>query len=301
MPQCSVPVLRFGLACSVYLLMAGCSFTQFLQEPDRNTQKETVQALTEDGRLLTVRAAMPWQTVTVTRPTGLPTGETVVAMDYRVANGVLYALGRTGQLYLLDADAQAWKAVGAGRHQTPLVGSRFEMDFNPTVMRIRVVSDKGQNFRIHPDTGLMVDGDDQTPGVQGDPLLSYAAGDTGEGRTPVVTATAYTYNQKDDKITTNYVIDIERGVLAMQGSKEGVVPVESPNLGILHTVGSLGLEGITRAALDISDVNNTALLSASTQADARTRLYRVDLESGQAKLLGTLGNGERIVGFAIQP
>jgi hypothetical protein len=32
----------------------------------------------------------------------------------------------------------------------------FPIDFNPVVDRIRIMSDAGQNLRVHPDTGAVV-------------------------------------------------------------------------------------------------------------------------------------------------
>ena len=281
--------------------LPGCAFHDFVQEPRANDLKETVQVLTEDGRLITVLASKPWEVRKQTRPTGLNTGEQLVGMDYRVSRGVLYALGRSGQLVALDANTQRWQTVGSGRLQTTLIGARFGFDFNPALDRIRVVSNLGQNLRLHPDTGLQVDGDANAPGVQSDTDLRYAPGDAGEGQKPDVVAAAYTYNSQNDKITTNYVIDVARGTLVMQGSKEGATPVESPNLGGLRTVGRLGVDGITHASFDIGDVRNTALMVATTTADPRTRLYRINLETGEATLLGTVADGARVVGMAIQP
>lgn len=294
-------VSRLAMVGALALGLGGCSFLQHLQEPNRNDLKETVRVLTEDGRLLTVPAARPWEVVGEFKPKGLPTGERMVGIDYRVSKGVLYALGHTGQLYTLDAQAGAWVPLGQGRHQTTLVGSRFDIDFNPTLDRIRVVGDLGLNLRLHPETGLQVDGEPAIPGLQGDPRLAYATGDVGEGQMPAVAATAYTYNTQNEKITTNYVVDLKLGHLAVQGSREGVEPFESPNLGVLHTVGPLGVSGLTAASLDIGDVRNTALLAARTEADPRTRLYQVDLETGKARLLGTLAAGQRIAGLAIEP
>jgi len=38
-----------------------------------------------------------------------------------------------------------------------------------------------------------------------------------------------------------------------------------------------------------------------TQAEARTRLYQLDLKTGQATLLGTVGEGQPLRGVAIEP
>ena len=49
---------------------------------------------------------------------------------------------------------------GAPAFTPALSGTAFGFDFNPTVDRIRVVSDTGQNLRLNPDTGAVaaVDG-----------------------------------------------------------------------------------------------------------------------------------------------
>ena len=49
----------------------------------------------------------------------------------------------------------------------------------------------------------------------------------------------------------------------------------------------------------IADIHNTAL-AALRQAD-RTRLYLLDLTTGRATLLGTVGDGRPLVGIAIAP
>jgi Domain of unknown function (DUF4394) len=84
----------------------------------------------------------------------------------------------------------------------------------------------------------------------------------------------------------------------MQGSKEGVLPVVSPNGGRLSTVGSLGVVA-DDAAFDISDVRNTAL--AALRVNGRTALYQVDLASGRATRIGPVAEGAALRGLAIEP
>ncbi len=279
-------------------LLAGCAH---LVEPWPNETKESLVAVTKDGHLIRVHTTNPWEVRAALPLRGLPVGEQLVGMDFRVAKGVLYALGRTGQLYTLDVQTAQLAPVGNGRLQVPLRGTQFGVDFNPTVDRIRVVSELGQNLRLHPDTGAMVDFDAAAEGVQPDPDLRFADPDPQTGQRPQVAATAYTYNLKNEKLTTNFVIDSRLGTLVLQGSREGVEPVESPNLGVLRTVGELGTGPLLDAAFDIADVGNTPLLAVRTATDVRTRLYRVDLTSGKATLLGTLGSGQVIIGMAIEP
>jgi hypothetical protein len=84
-----------------------------------------------------------------------------------------------------------------------------------------------------------------------------------------------------------------------QGSIEGVAPVVSPNTGTLAVVGALGTGALDDAAFDIADIGNTAL--AALQQGGRTRLHRIDLASGRATLLGTVGEGRALWGMAIEP
>lgn len=283
-------------------LLIGCaSTTHNPPETEGPPAPETVWALTTAGDLIRFNAGQPRRVQASVAVKGLQAGDALVGIDFRVAKGVLYALSRSGQIFTLDVGTGQLKPVGTGKPPVALRGQLFGMDFNPALDRIRVVSDAGQNLRFHPDTGAQIDFDAQTPGGQADPDLAYAPGDVRQGQKPRVLAAAYTYNTKDEKLTTNFVLDGASGTLALQGSREGVAPVESPNLGVLRTVGSLGTGPLTDAAFDISDVRNTALTAVRSAQHPSTRLYRVDLSTGQATFVGTVGTGQPLVGMAIEP
>ena len=290
--------VRVTTAALAVAAISGCGT---LIEPWPNAANESLLALTTDGTLIRVHATNPWEVRAAMPVRGMPVGEKLVGMDFRVAKGMLYVLGRTGQLYTLDVNTAELKPLGQGRLQVPLLGVRFGVDFNPALDRLRVVSDMGLNLRLHPDTGAMIDFDPVAPGVQADPDLRFADGDAQHGHAPLVVAAAYTYNLKNEKLTTNYAIDQRLGTLVMQGSQEGAEPVESPNLGVLRTVGELGTGPLVDAAFDIADVGNTPLAALRTEADSRTRLYRLDLSTGKATLLGTVGAGKALVGVAVEP
>lgn len=298
-PLSSLPCLRLsGVTLLAAAVVGGCAHAP---SPEGPPVTEVVWALTADHTLLRIQAGQPQHVQKSLALKGLPAGEQLVGMDFRVAKGVLFALGRTGQLYTLNTETGQLQPVGQSLQAVALTGARWGVDFNPAADRIRVVSDSGHNLRYHPDTGAVVDFDAQQPGVQADPSLRFAAGDTQFGQPPRVVAAAYTYNTRDEKITTNFAIDARLGTLVMQGSREGVTPVESPNLGVLRTVGTLGVGPLVDAAFDIADVKNTALAALRTQADPVTRLYRIDLLTGQARPLGALAAGQPVVGLAIEP
>ncbi len=280
------PLLNAGVALATSLL-AACATppTPVVLSPD------TLLALTQKLELLTVNAAQPDKVLQRTAVTGLPAGETLVGMDFRVARGVLFALSNTGRLYTVDVPTGAVKPVGSGPG-VALQGKRFGVDFNPVADRIRVVSDSGQNLRLHPDTGAL---------AATDPAVSYAQSDKQALQTPELSGAAYTYNKRDDTLTTNYAIDQKSGTLVAQGSIEGVQPVTSPNTGLLRTVGPLGTGGLQDVAFDIADVTGIAYAALRGTSATATQLYTVDLNTGVATLVGPVGDGSALLGLSVQP
>ena len=72
----------------------------------------------------------------------------------RPATGGLVGLGSAGRIYQISLQGVA-VAVNTAPSTTPLNGAAFGVDFNPTVDRLRVISDNDQNLRFNPDTGLV--------------------------------------------------------------------------------------------------------------------------------------------------
>ena len=288
MAQWDTRGVKWVLSATAVAVMAGCAGMPEAQGPLR---KETLHVLTQKMELLTLNAGQPGKVLQRTAVTGLPPGETLVGMDYRIAKGVLFTLSSAGRLYTLDVPSGALKPVGSGAG-VALQGSSFGVDFNPVADRVRVVSNTGNNLRLHPDTGGL---------AATDPALAYAPGDVQAGQMPEVVAAGYTYNKKDDKLTTNYAIDRRSGTLLTQGSVEGMQPVVSPNTGQLRTVGPLGTGPLLDAAMDIADVTGAAFTAVRTANQATTKLYTIDLSSGKATLIGTVADGAAIVGLAVEP
>lgn len=276
--------VRFVGALGMLAALAACSSLPS-DEPAASTRKETLVAVTDDQYLIRFNAGTPQQVVKRQSITGLGVGETLVGIDFRVARGVLYGVTSIGRVVIIDTASAAARPVGMGA-PVALLGRSFGVDFNPVADRIRVVSDTGQNLRLHPDTGAV---------AATDPALTAAVG----APAPIVAGAGYTYNKQNDKLTTNYAIDIGRGWLLTQGTLEGREPAVSPNSGRLFDVGALGTGALDAADLDIADTNNAAL--AALRKDGRTRLYAIDLATGKATLLGTVAQGGALRGMAIEP
>lgn len=281
------------------LLATGCAG---LSDTGGTPRKEIVRAVTRSHHLVSFNAGQPGRLLSDVTLKGLAAGETVLGIDYRVARGELYALGSSGRVFRVDTASGQLTPVG--KEETfaqPLNGRQFGFDFNPAADRIRIVSDARQNLRAHPDTGALVDAAPDTPGLQADDTLHYAAGDANEQVAPQLVAAGYTYNKNDEKITTNYAIDAATGALVRQGSIEGAQLVVSPNLGRLYTVGPLGVAGVTDAHFDIADLDNAAYAVLGTATETGALFYEIDLKTGKATRIGKVGDGEALRGIAIEP
>jgi hypothetical protein len=243
---------------------------------------ELLAGVASNGRLVLFASDDPSEAVVV-QVHGLEAGEHILGLDRRPAGGLLYALGSTSRIYTLDVDTGEATAVGSGPLTPTLSGTRFGFDFNPTVDRIRIVSDSGQNLRVHPDTGVV---------VSTDMPLAYAMGDAAFGSMPAVAAAAYTNNDTDPATaTTLYDIDETSGNLVTQ------LP---PNDGKLNTVGPLGVELESVGGFDIAGSDGTAyaglvLVGGAKGNNRRTVLYTVDLATGAATKLGKIG-GPKVLG-----
>jgi Domain of unknown function (DUF4394) len=240
---------------------------------------EAFYGVTQDNRLVTFQS----DNVTNVEPshsiTGLPGGESLVGLDVRPLNGQLYALGKTSRVYVINPRTGAARQVGTTPFVPALAGTNFGFDFNPTVDRIRVTSDAGQNLRLNPDDGSVA-------GV--DTNLAYAAGDPGAGTTPSVSASAYTNSFAGATSTTLYDIDNARHALVAQNP---------PNNGTLTTVGALGTSS-NAVAFDIGD--NNGAYAVLTGEQNRQNLYRIDLSNGHATQATNffIGTDQPLVGLA---
>ena len=287
----------FSLAVLSLASLAAC--TTLAPEPEGAERAEKAVAVTASNKLLKFNAGRPGRILTKLNITGLQAGETLLGIDYRVSKDQLYALGSSGRLYTVNEDTAVATIVGVPL-AVKLDGTQFGFDFNPTVDRIRVVSNTGQNLRLHPDTGAVVDSNATLEGVQTDGKLAYAAGDKNFGKSPMAVGAAYSYNKVDTKITTNFALDAATGSLVTQGSREGVIPAISPNTGQLFTIGSVGM-GFSNASFDIQTLSNEAFAALNSDAGTATRWVTIDLKTGAAKSLGTIGGGERVIGIALEP
>lgn len=190
----------------------------------------------------------------------------VVGVGVRPLDGRLYGVTTKDQLLQIDIGSGAVTPVSA-------LGSAFGGDeatafsFNPQADRLRLVGTRGQNLRIQVELGAVaVDGD-----------LHYAADDVHAGRAPQIVAVGYTNSFADAPTTVMFDIDAHSDTLVLQ---------DPPNDGVLRTVGPLGVDCDAATGFEIGFVqpgDERAFLVCG-----RT-LYRVDLETGAASVIGEIG------------
>lgn len=241
----------------------------------------TVFGLTTTNQLVVFNSARPNTILRTVAITGLGGGENVLGIDFRPATGQLYALSSASRIYTINTVTGAATAIGSAGAFT-LNGTDFGVDFNPTVDRIRVVSDADQNLRLNPNDGTLTMADT--------PALAYAAADPNTGQNPNITGAAYTNNFAVPTSTTLYDIDSTLNVLAIQNP---------PNNGVLNTVGPLGVDTTSNVGFDIAGTSGAALASFQLNGDTVSKLYRVDLTTGTALFIGPIGNASLLRDIAI--
>jgi hypothetical protein len=249
-------------------------------------EAELLTGLTTTGNLVTFDSATPGTIAASVAVTGLQSGETLLGIDRRPANGLLYGLGSTSRLYTVNTTTGAATQVGSAGGLT-LSGTAFGFDVNPVPDRIRVVSSDTSNIRLNPNDGTL-------SGT--DTLLAYAAGDSGEGLTPRVVGSSYTNNFDGTVVTTLFGIDSNRDVLVMQGGPDGT---PSPNGGVLTTIGSgLGFDTSDLVGFDVSGISDIGFAAMTPPVGGASQLFTVNLTTGSATLVGTIGANLTLAGLA---
>jgi hypothetical protein len=242
----------------------------------------TFFALTASNELVTYRSGNPLAEVSAMAITGLAAGERLLAIDFRPLNGQLYGVSSASKIYTISLSSGMATAVSGAF--TPMIsGDWVGFDFNPTVDRIRLVTNNGQNLRLNPATG-------QVAAIDG----------TINPMNTDVSAVAYTNSFAGATSTTLYDIDVATDMLYMQAP---------PNNGTLVAVGSLGVQAVGEAGFDISPDNSVAIAALygrgldedqmEESAGNKYRFYYINLVTGEAKNAGK--TDREIIGLAISP
>lgn len=249
-------------------------------------------ALTSTNQLITFDTGNPMNIRNQYSLSGVTAGQTLVGLDFRPATGQLYGLGynaTTGEAQLYTINKSNGVATTIGALSTLATGmTGITVDFNPTVDRIRVTSRQNNNYRLHPVTGalLVTDGN-----------LAYAGTDANSAAVAEVAAGAYTNSYIGATGTALYNYDVNLNIITLQNP---------PNNGVLNTIGSTGITVNLTGGLDLdfyfdpaTKMNNNFLV-ANVDANLNDDLYTIDLTTGAATLVGSIGNGIQVTTMAIE-
>ena len=219
--------------------------------------------------------------------TGLASTEFLLGIDFRPATRELYAVATSesgDRVVTIDTETGAVTPVAAGFIATT-AGGYFGLAFSPLVDRMRLVSNVDSNVRLNPTTGAI---------SATDTNLAYAVGDPGFGSNPDVVHVAYTNARAGASSTTLFGIDVARDVLVLIG---GVNGSPSPNGGLLTTIGPLGLDAASSGGFGIDPTTGAAW--AALRVGGVSQLYSIDLATGAAALVGSIGSGGDFDGLAV--
>lgn len=302
--------LSTGVATRVGTIGAGTTTVQGFAIQNQVSGGTPIVGLTTANSLVRFNSSSPG-TVTTVAITGLTVGETLVGIDYRPATGQLFGLGvndatNTGTAYIIDPQTGVATLVGTAAGQITFVDAtgavidlpaagNYGFDFNPTVDRIRVVTNSGLNFRLNPITGAPVDGDlggavGSVAGTNPDGLInSLPTGSTG------VDAAAYTNSFAGATATTQYTLDSTSNSLFIQnppnsGTQTSLLPVTLNGISLDFTaVTGFNIPSGVRVATSNTAASGQAL--ASLTVGGTTGLYGINLSTGAATSLGSVGAG----------
>ena len=205
------------------------------------------------------------------------------AIDFRPATGELYGYSSlANSYYTVNLTTGSLTKVSAASAGPGANTFQLGMDFNPTIDRLRVLTDSTQNIVYNPDTGTTV-------AVTN---LAYGTGDTNFGIVPLVIDNAYTNSVANATTTTQYALDY---------GTHSLVTVAN-NAGTLATVATITLNGTELNFGSLNDAVyagfdiNTSPLGVNTayallKVNGTTGLYTIDLTNGRATSLGAFGTG----------
>lgn len=284
----SFKLLGVALTMTVLAACSNMGTSPELEAATYRSSEAKFVALKDDNKLVLFNGEQRRRNYFVVRKVRGVEGE-LLGIDYRPANGKLYGLTSADKLYTINVSTGQATFVselndGMGNAVEFGGGVRSGLDFNPAVDRLRLTGTNDQNYRVNVDTGAtLIDG-----------LLAYAKGDRNEGKNPSVTGSAYTNSFKGAMpptppamptlSTTLYGIDYRLDVLVIQNP---------PNDGTLNTVGSLKADFGREVGFDIvAEGSKGGTYNNTAYAVTNSRLYKIDLEDGEAYKVKHLPRGD---------
>lgn len=239
----------------------------------------TLVGLVGDDVLVQFDEDAPEVITSSTPITGLQGGESIMSIDGRPGTGQIVALAvtdapgaATARLYVVDPDTGV--AMPAGEATIPDVdeGARTNVDFNPTVDRLRVIGSDDQSLRVNPNNGALAE-EDTRLNPAGQEIVAIAYDQNVVASEPGGTTTLFGISRL--------------GAFVRIGGVDGT---PSPNDGETTPIGLLGaIPDDDGVGFDISAQGSAF---ATMRVGGVTGLYEIDTSTGLASFVGEVGDGD---------
>lgn len=200
--------------------------------------------------------------------TGLDAGDRFVGIDLRPGDNTIYGVTRSSRIYKLDAVSGAASFVANLSSAVVRADLGYGMDFNPAAdfaggASLRLTSSAGSNFAINASTGA----------------VGNAASMIGSGHSAVAYSNAVPKPTMAPPSTALFYINSDTDMLEMAPG--------AFNAPTITPVGALGVNALNASGFELfADGQAFAALNVDANSSLTSGIYRIDLGSGAATLLG---------------
>lgn len=277
------------------LVLAGCNDSNsddWMPIVSKPTVTGNVLVLTDNNHLASFNMDKPDILISSEKITGLKNNDSLIGIDYRPADGKLYAVGSLGTIYTIDpstnrAELKSTLIADSADTTAPYTAisgnpALMSVDFNPAADRLRVIGNDGQNLRINVDTGATT-----TDGAI-------------NGADATITSAAYSNSFAGTATTRLFDLDVKADRLYLQSP---------PNDGTLAVSAPLGINAEGSSGFDIDSNNNQGY--AILNVGSKQQFYKIDINklaatdsANVAMLVGNLPSSltsAAIRGLALKP
>lgn len=247
--------------------------------PASQAHAERIFGLTSGNSIVTFDSSAPGVVTSSGAISGLGS-DVLTGIDLRPATRSLYSVATNGNLYSIakNSSGRGYTANLVGTLTTGISGNRYGIDFNPVPDRLRFVTDFDQNLRINPNgpaivgppAGTLVDGTITAPGAE------------------ALVGAAYTNSRPGALTTVLYALDASGNELLRSTNPNAGTFVDTNLAGIAFGPLGVALGGLNNVGFDISGLTGAAFFNAGSQ------FYSLNLTSGGATLIGSLGSGSLV-------